>query len=63
MSIWNAVSGWFNNNIISPISSFFENMWNNLKNGASQAWEGIKNVFSNVTNWFKDKFQAAWERS
>ncbi len=31
----------------------FEEMWNKLKDGASKAWEGIKNIFSNVTNWFK----------
>lgn len=25
-------------------------------------WEGIKSVFSVVTNWFRDKFSEAWEK-
>lgn len=36
-------------------------MWNNLKNGASDAWTGIKNVFSHIADWFKDKFSQAWQ--
>jgi hypothetical protein len=35
-------------------------MWDGMKKGASQAWEGIKSVFSPVINWFKDKFSQAW---
>ena len=37
-------------------------MWNNFKNGASNAWNGIKNVFSNVANFFRETFQNAWQK-
>ena len=59
-NVWNVVSSWFNDNIISPVGNFFSSMWDNLKSGASQAWTGIKNAFSPVTNWFKDTFTKAW---
>ena len=35
-------------------------MWDGLKDGARQAWEGIKAVFSHVTDWFRDTFSKAW---
>ena len=59
-SAWATASAWFNEKIVTPVSNFFSNMWNGLKNGAKQAWSGITSVFSNVTTWFKDKFSAAW---
>lgn len=59
-SIWVVVSTWFNNAIIKPVSNFFSGMWNNLKNGAKNAWEGIKNVFSSVASFFKNIFTNAW---
>lgn len=58
--IWEVITGWFSDNIIQPIAGFFEEMWNKLKEGASKAWEGIKNVFSPVVNWFKSVFTNAW---
>ena len=37
-------------------------MWNNLKSWASDAWDGIKEVFKPVTDWFGEKFGEAWEK-
>lgn len=34
--------------------------WDKVKETASKCWNGIKNVFSNVGNWFSDKFQQAY---
>lgn len=59
-SIWGAVSTWFNNMIIKPVANFFSNMWTNLKNGAKNAWEGIKSIFSTVASFFKNIFTNAW---
>lgn len=61
VQVFSGVGSWFNNNVVQPIVSFFTDMWNNLKQGASNAWDGIKNVFSVVTTWFKDTFKKAWE--
>lgn len=36
-------------------------VWAKVKLGAIDAWNGIKNVFSTVVTWFRDKFSAAWE--
>lgn len=59
-SAWNSASEWFNTNIIEPINNFFSDLWNNVKNAASDAWDGIKNVFGGVKNFFKTTFQSAW---
>ena len=59
-SILETVSDWFNETIISPVSTFFSTMWNGLVAGASGAWEGIKSVFSVITEWFGTKFTEAW---
>lgn len=58
-NIAGAVGDWFVKTF-SAIGKFFTGMWDGVKDGAKNAWEGIKNVFSNVTGWFKDKFTAAW---
>lgn len=60
VAIWNVVSGWFNDNVIKPIGDFFSNVWTKIKNGAKEAWDGIKNVFSSVATFFKDIFSKAW---
>lgn len=61
-AVWGVASSWFNTTIISPIKNFFSNMWDSLKNGASQCWAGIKSVFSPVVNWFSEKFSTAWNK-
>ena len=54
---WN----WLQKVIITPMKNWFGDLWNNFKNGAIQAWEGIKSVFSKVANFFKTIFTNAWE--
>lgn len=49
---WNAVSEWFNKNVVQPVAGFFSGMWNGIKTGASNVWNGIKSVWSNVFAWF-----------
>ena len=51
---------WFYDHVIKPIADFFVGMWNGLKNGAIDAWNGIKSVFSTVGKFFKDTFTNAW---
>lgn len=59
---WSVVSTWFDTNVITPVKSFFSDMWDKLKEGAYFAWDGIKSVFSTVADFFEDTFGGAWER-
>lgn len=59
---WRIASNWFDENVIQPISGFFSGMWDEVKSAASDAWEGIKTVFSNVASFFGDIFSEAWEK-
>ena len=60
MSIWSVVCDWFNNAVIKPLANLFNSIWDTLKNGAQNAWEGIKNIFSSVATFFKNIFSSAW---
>ena len=46
--------------VIQPIVKSFTGMWDKLKNGAKNAWDGIKSIFSSIATFFKDTFSKAW---
>lgn len=50
--VWGIVSDWFKTKVVEPIASFFSGLWNGLKNGAQNVWNGIKNVFSGIGSFF-----------
>ncbi len=54
-AVWGIVSEWFNKYIITPVSTFFSNMWNGIKTWAISAWDSIKSVFSTIGNWINEK--------
>ena len=58
-AVWGIVSSWFNENVVAPVSEFFSGMWESLKAGAAEAWEGIKSAFSTVATFFGDIFRSA----
>lgn len=49
-------------NVVGAIGKWVSDLWNNLKNGASKAWEAVKSVFSTVANFFGNIFSKAWEK-
>ncbi len=53
-AVWGIVSEWFNEHIITPVATFFSNMWNGIKTGAIAAWDGIKSVLSTIGNWINE---------
>lgn len=59
--VWQSFSTWFSETVIQPVSGFFENLWENAKTQAFNAWEGIKSVFGSVTEFFEDIFTKAWQ--
>ena len=48
------------NKMVSDITAWGSNLWNNLKNGATGAWNSITGVFSSLGNWFRNIFSSAW---
>lgn len=59
---------WINTNVIKPIGDFFSGMWKTVsgtftklwtgfRDGAKNAWEGVKSVFSKVGDFFSRTFQ------
>lgn len=61
MEILGGVCDWIYDNVIKPVINFFVGLWDGLVNGASMAWEGIKNIFSSVAEFFEKIFTKAWE--
>ena len=66
-SIWEGIKGilgafadWVSTKIIDPVINLFKGLWDKLKTGAQNAWNGIKNVFSTVASFFKNIFTNAW---
>lgn len=48
--------------LAGPVKEVFVGIWSTLTEGAAGAWEGIKNVFATVADWFGSIFSDAWER-
>lgn len=49
---WSGAKTWFDNNIISPVTSFFSNLGVNISGFFTGAWESIKGTWESVTGWF-----------
>ncbi len=60
---WSVASGWFNDNVIKPIASFFSGLWSGIcnifggtcsffTNLFAGAANGIKSAFSSITGFF-----------
>ena len=47
---------------VEDIKNSALNLWNNLKDGAKKAWEGVKNVFGKVAGFFGRVFSNAWNK-
>lgn len=62
IEIGKRASVWIQTNVTEPIGSFFSDTWNKLSTGAQEAWQGVKDAFSPVTDWFKNTFSEAWSK-
>ena len=59
-SIKNFIDKWKSG--VEDIKNSALNLWNNLKDGAKKAWEGVKNVFGKVADFFGRVFSNAWNK-
>ena len=62
IEIGKRASVWIQTNVTEPIGNFFSDTWNKLSTGAQEAWQGVKDAFSPVTDWFKNTFSEAWNK-
>lgn len=53
-SVWNTVSGWFDNNVIKPIKNFFSGLYLYIKQRFELAWKTVKEIWNNPGKWFQD---------
>ena len=60
VTVFTPLLNWVSTHITTPLVTAFTTVWNNLKTGAVNAWNGIKTVFSTVATFFKDTFTKAW---
>lgn len=42
------------------LPEIFKSLWDNFLSGGSKAFEGIKNIFKKIPEWFKNIFTSAW---
>ena len=62
IEIGKRASVWVQTNVTEPIGNFFSDTWAKLSTGAQEAWQGVKDAFSPVTDWFKNTFSEAWNK-
>lgn len=53
-STWSVASGWFNTNVVQPISKFFAGLWAGVSTAAGNAWKSISGVWQTVSDWFTE---------
>ena len=58
---WGVIADFFHETVDS-VGSFFDGLWEKVAAGAVAAWEGIKNAFKSVPEWFQGKFRDAWQK-
>ena len=54
-AVWELVSEWFDEKVITPVATFFSDLWTGIKDCAITAWNGIKSVFSTIGEWINTK--------
>ena len=53
--MWSDISDWFSENVITPITNFFQNLANTVSGFFKNLWENIKKVWQTVSGWFGNK--------
>lgn len=46
----------------TAVKDWFSGLWEKVSSGAVAAWDGIKNAFKSVPEWFQGKFRDAWQK-
>lgn len=54
--VWGIVSGWFNTNVIQPLSNLFSSLWSGITGWASNTWTSICNEFLTAYTYINTYF-------
>ena len=54
--VWGIVSGWFNTNVIQPLSNLFSSLWSGITGWASNTWTSICNGFLTAYTYINTYF-------
>lgn len=66
---WQGACEWFENEILTPLTTGWNNFWTGVKTGASNALANLQNIWSGCVGWFKSTiigpvssaFKGLWE--
>ena len=66
--VWEVVSDWFDDNVVTPVRDFFTDLWDDVSQFAEDAWGAVENAWRVASTWFdqnvispiKDYFGRAW---
>lgn len=58
---WGVIADFFHETVDS-VGSFFGGLWEKVAAGAVAAWQGVKDAFKSVPEWFQGKFRDAWQK-
>jgi TP901 family phage tail tape measure protein len=47
--------------VCEKVGEWFKNLWTDIKNGASNIWTAVTDVFGRIGDWFKDLFKEAFD--
>lgn len=45
---------WFGTNVITPITTYFQDLWKNVSGYFSNLWSDISGIWQSVSGWFSD---------
>lgn len=48
------VGEWFGTNVITPITTYFQDLWKNVSGYFSNLWSDISGIWQSVSGWFSD---------
>lgn len=51
-TVFGIASEWFNTTVITPIKTFFSDLWTTISKFASDTWSNIKNIWGTISGWF-----------
>jgi hypothetical protein len=50
--VWSGIVAWFQENVITPLGTFFSSLWDTVKEGAQAGWDKVVEVWGIVKEWF-----------
>lgn len=52
--VFSKAASWFNDNVVSPIASFFKGVWDNVSGYFKNLWSDITGIWQTASGWYSD---------